>query len=108
MSEVMSGIWTEVRPIPKPSEKENLTDKEKRDIKSQVFIREKGICQGCGNWFPMTIENHMGIMVFDEFRCGHFSHKVSKGAGGKYTLENGMYHCFTCHREWEDHTGRYK
>lgn len=102
------SIWTEVRPIPKPSEKENLTDKEKRDIKRQLFRRAKGRCEGCGRIIPLTVSDINGKQVFDKFRCGHFSHNKSKGSGGRYTLKNGKYLCFTCHGEWEDRTGKFK
>lgn len=103
----MTSIYTEVRPIPKPETKK-VRGKRISLQRQELHDREGGLCQGCGKYFPVTIENYKGNQVFDKFRCGHRSHIKSKGAGGPDELDNMLWHCFWCHRAWEDRTGRYK
>ncbi len=105
----MSENWyTKVTPQPKPEKKERLKGQRLQYQRQQLHDREKGLCQGCKKYFPVTIGDAHGRQVFDKFRCGHRSHIKSRGAGGKDNLDNLMWHCFYCHMDWEDHTGKYK
>lgn len=103
------SIYTEVyNPQPKPKKEERLKGQRLKYQRQELHDREKGFCQGCHKYSPVTIEDAHGKQVFDKFRCGHRSHIISKGAGGGEKLKDLMWHCFACHRHWEDHTGMYE
>ena len=99
--------YKEVFADPKPKAK-RLQGKARQRRKQELYDREGGLCQGCGKPFPLTVEDKNGKQVFDYFRCGHMSHIKSQGAGGGDELENLMYHCFWCHRQWENRYGIYR
>ena len=74
-----------------------LKGKEYTEFRKQVADRAKERCEGCGCYAPRVIDG-----TFDQYRCGHVSHKKSKGAGGHDTLENVEWLCWKCHRTYED------
>ena len=96
-----------MRACPKP-EKRKLAQKEILAQREALHERSGGICEGCGKHLPVYVYDYEGNKIFDLFRCGTRSHIKSMGSGGSNDLDNLMWHCFTCHREWEDHTGKYK
>ena len=63
-----------------------------------LYLREQGLCQGCGKYAPLTIDDR-----FNPYLCGHVSHIKSRGAGGADIMSNVKWHCFDCHRKHEDH-----
>lgn len=83
-------------PFPKLIPK-RVSGKAKTDLRRQVFERDEGICQRCGN--PVPFYDEFGC--FDVFRCGHAAHKKGQGAGGDDTLENMEWSCYDCHGGFE-------
>lgn len=81
-----------------------LKGKAKTAFRIALYDREGGLCQGCHKYAPLYYDG----TYFHPYYCGHVSHIKSRGAGGADTMDNVMWHCFNCHRDWEDHTGRYK
>ena len=87
--------------FPKPKTV-RLGKKEYAKFRLEVFLRENGICQGCGKFVPVLME----YGGFDPYFCGHVSHTKSRGAGGGDTPDNVKWMCFECHRR--EHNGRSK
>ena len=71
------------------------TPKEWKELRRQVFEREKGICQICGQYAPL----HDMDGNYDPFTCGDACHIKSRGAGGDDVLDN---------LRWVHHTGHMK
>ena len=69
------------------------------EFRQAVHNRANGLCEKCGKWVPMYVHGE-----FDEYRCGHVSHKKSHGAGGADTMDNAKWLCFNCHRSEHDAT----
>lgn len=85
-----------IHPQPKPK-RVRLKGKAYTEFRKAVYEREQGICQGCRQYAPLLWGG-----VFNEYRCGHVSHKKSRGAGGGDTMDNVKWLCFDCHRAEHD------
>ena len=83
-------------PCPKPKTI-RLKGKAYTKFRKEVFDREKGLCQDCGQYVSLLCDGKF-ITVF----CGHVSHIKSHGAGGGDTLDNVKWKCFKCHRKEHD------
>ena len=76
---------------PKP-ERLKLSRKDWLDQKHKLYLREFGLCQGCGRWINLAES--------------HAHHIKTRGAGGGDELENLALLCWKCHRAVHD--GRLK
>ena len=63
--------------------------------KLAVYERSGGLCEL--NLGPKCIKGVLPFKGFTPWDHGHFVHIISKGAGGKYTAENGLWGCHECH-----------
>jgi 5-methylcytosine-specific restriction endonuclease McrA len=70
-----------------------LSTKDRKEIRRQVYVRDGGLCQVCGD--PVPLYDYYGD--FDVFTCGHAAHIKSEGAGGKYEVNNLILKCPKCH-----------
>ena len=70
-----------------------LTGKAKTELRRQVYERDRGRCQGCGIFVPISDQDGN----FNLWTCGHRAHIKSKGSGGDDSLENSRWLCYTCH-----------
>ena len=71
------------------------TPEEKKAVRLAVYERAGGRCEL--NLGPKCIK---GVLPFEgdtPWDHGHFVHIKSKGAGGKFTVENGRWGCYQCH-----------
>lgn len=75
-----------------------LEGKAKTKLRRDLHKRAKGQCESCGRHLPFYVFDYAGEPYFDEFRCGHTSHIISRGAGGDDSMENCLYECWDCHR----------
>lgn len=68
---------------------------EKSDVRLAVYQRAGGRCEL--NLGPKCIKGVLPFEGITPWDHGHFVHVKSKGAGGKFTVENGRWGCWQCH-----------
>lgn len=82
-----------INPQPKKKPYRTKNSREDKELRRQVFVRDKGFCQVCGDFAPLY--DYDGD--FNVFTCGHKAHIKGRGAGGPDTLENLQWKCPRCH-----------
>ena len=85
------------KPQPKPP-RIKYEGKEYTAFRKKVATSANERCECCDCPAPRLLPEG----GFDEYRCGHVSHIISRGAGGSDTLENTKWYCFKCHRAGHD------
>lgn len=74
-----------------------LKGKALREFRKKIYVRDKGLCQNCGKFVPLTISGY-----FDKFLCAHIHHLKTRGSGGEDVPENVVLLCWDCHRGVHD------
>jgi hypothetical protein len=68
-----------------------------------VYERAEGLCEL--HLGPKCIKGVLSFTGDTPWDHGHFVHIKSKGAGGRYTPENGYWGCYECHLGYHHTSG---
>jgi hypothetical protein len=79
------------------------TREEKEGLRMAVYARAEGRCEL--NLGPKCIKGVLPYTADSPLFHGHLVHIKSRGAGGKWTMENCRWGCVECHSGYHHTTG---
>lgn len=89
---------------PGPPRRGQPTKAEKASIRLAVYERAAGLCEL--NLGPKCIKGVLPFEGSSPLDHGHLVHVKSRGAGGKWTMENSRWGCVECHSGYHHTEGK--